>query len=76
MAKKTKVIVKKLILDVDQLGEFKGGRVLYGLKVNGIVTPQNYTMGTPDWFEAADLRKLLRKAKEKIEQGENIVPET
>lgn len=72
--KKKKVVLKKLIIEIDDLGEFRGGRALYGLKVNGTTLSQNFTMGMPNWFEAHNLKKLLRVAKEKIEQGENITP--
>lgn len=73
MAEKKKVVIKKLVIDFDETtGEFKGGRVLYGLKINGVSTPQNYTMGMPNWFETPDLKKLFKTAKEKIELGEHI----
>lgn len=69
MAKK--VILKYLVLRADENGDFTKGAVAYKLKIGGALRPQTHTMGTVGWFESADLKKILKKAKEKIEEGIN-----
>lgn len=67
MAKK--VILKQLVLKSNEDGDFTKGTVQYQLKVGGTIQPKFYTMSTVDWFESADLKKILKKAKDNIAVG-------